>query len=32
MRINRARRVQFSKTFLYQSQFVPFTRGGRRVF
>lgn len=32
MRLNRGRRIQFSKTFLYQSQFVPFTRGGRRVF
>lgn len=32
MRINRARRVQFSRTFLYQQKFVPWLRGGRRVF
>lgn len=32
MRINRARRVQFSRTFLYQQQFIPYLRGGRRVF
>lgn len=32
MRVNRARRVQFSRTFLYQQAFVPYTRGGRRVF
>lgn len=32
MRKNRARRVQFSRTFLYQQQFVPYMRGGRRVF
>lgn len=32
MRINRARRMQYAKTFLYQQQFVPYFRGGRRVF
>lgn len=32
MRINRARRVQFSRTFLYQQKDLPWTRGGRRVF
>ncbi len=32
MRKNRAQRIQFSKTFLYQQQFVPYFRGGRRVF
>lgn len=32
MRINRARRLQYSRTFLYQQQFVPYYRGGRRVF
>lgn len=32
MRINRARRMQYAKTFLYQSKFVPWFRGGRRVF
>lgn len=32
MRINRARRLQYSKTFMYQSKTVPWFRGGRRVF
>ncbi len=32
MRRNRARRIQFSKGFLQQGKFVPFMRGGRRVF
>ncbi len=32
MRINRARRIQYSKTFLYQGKTVPWFRGGRRVF
>lgn len=32
MRKNRARRLQYSRTFLYQQAFVPYTRGGRRVF
>lgn len=32
MRINRARRIQYSKTFLYQQKYIPWLRGGRRVF
>ncbi len=32
MRINRARRRQFSSTFLYQQKQIPWLRGGRRVF
>ena len=32
MRINRARRIQYSNTFLYQQKFVPWFSGGRRVF
>ncbi len=32
MRINRARRKQFSRTFLDQQKFIPWLRGGRRVF
>ena len=32
MRKNRARRMQFSKTFLYQQKSIPWLRGGRRVF
>lgn len=31
MRKNRARRLQFSRTFLYQQQYIPMLRGGRRV-
>ena len=32
MRLNRGQRIQFSKTFLYQSKTIPLLRGGRRVF
>lgn len=32
MRKNRARRIQYSKTFLYQQENIPWLRGGRRVF
>lgn len=32
MRKNRARRIQYSSTFLRQQAFIPWLRGGRRVF
>lgn len=32
MRINRARRIQYAKTFLCQQKNIPWLRGGRRVF
>lgn len=32
MRINRARRMQYSKTFVHQAKNIPLMRGGRRVF
>ena len=32
MRKNRARRIQFTKTIVNQQKFVPWYRGGRRVF